>query len=216
MARPAQTFWQLAYRLHPDEPVEQGGGAGPGVCPVAGGANPGDPDRRRLPGQRHGQSASRWHRGFKKSGPQSTGRSRGGRTTKIHLVAANDRCVLSLSISPGNAGDAPQGRELLRNGGPVPQGCPLIMDRAYEGDEAVQLARGLGYSPVVSPNPNRRATWEYDRVLYLRRNEIERLFRRPKAYRRVFSRFENFDVLFVGFIVFFLISEALRFSVKTP
>jgi transposase len=123
---------------------------------------------------------------------------------------------LSLSISPGNAGDAPQGRELLRNGGPVPQGCPLIMDRAYEGDETLQLARELGYSPVVPPNPNRRAPWEYDRVLYRRRNEIERLFRRLKAYRRVFSRFEKLDVLFVGFIVFVLISEALRFSVNTP
>ena len=33
--------------------------------------------------------------------------------------------------------------------------CPLIMDRAYEGDETLQLARELGYLPVVPPNPNR-------------------------------------------------------------
>jgi len=42
---------------------------------------------------------------------------------------------LSLALSPGQAGDAPQGRELLRAGGAAPAGCPLIMDRAYEGDE---------------------------------------------------------------------------------
>jgi len=90
------------------------------------------------------------------------------------------------------------------------------MDRAYEGDETLALARELGYSPVVPPNPNRRAPWEYDRVLYRRRNEIERLFRRLKAYRRVFSRFDKLDVLFVGFIVLALIVEALRFSVNTP
>jgi transposase len=123
---------------------------------------------------------------------------------------------LSLALSPGNAGDAPQGRELLRNGGAVPEGFPLIMDRAYEGNETLQLARELGYSPVVPPNPNRLDPWEYDRVLYRRRNEIERLFRRLKAYRRVFSRFDKLDVLFVGFIVFSLIFEALRFSVNTP
>lgn len=90
------------------------------------------------------------------------------------------------------------------------------MDRAYEGDETLQLARELGYLPVVPPNPNRLVPWEYDRVLYRRRNEIERLFRRLKAYRRVFSRFDKLDVLFGGFIVFVLIFEALRFSVNTP
>jgi len=84
------------------------------------------------------------------------------------------------------------------------------MDRAYEGDETQQLARELGYLPVVPPNPNRRVPWEYDRVLYRRRNEIERLFRRLKGYRRIFSRFDKLDVLFAGFILFALIVEALR------
>ena len=90
------------------------------------------------------------------------------------------------------------------------------MDRAYEGDETLELARELGYFPVVPPNPNRLVPWEYDRVLYRRRNEIERLFRRLKAYRRVFSRYDKLDVLFVGFIVLALIVDALRFSVNTP
>ena len=121
-----------------------------------------------------------------------------------------------LKLSPGNSGDAPQGRELLRNGGAVPAGCPLMMDRAYEGDETLELARELGYLPVVPPHPNRLAPWEYDQGLYRRRNEIERLFRRLKAYRRVFSRFDKLDVLFAGFIVLALIFEALRISVNTP
>ena len=115
-----------------------------------------------------------------------------------------------LKLSPGQAGDAPQGRELLEAGGPVPPGCPLIMDSAYEGDETLRLARQLGYYPVVPPNPNRLAPWDYDRVLYRRRNEIERLFRRLKGYRRVFCRFDKLDALFLGFIVLALIVEALR------
>ena len=84
------------------------------------------------------------------------------------------------------------------------------MDRAYEGDKTLQLSRELGYVPVVPPNPNRRVPWEYDRVLYRRRNEIERLFRRLKGYRRIFSRFDKLDVLFAGFILFALIVQALR------
>ena len=46
--------------------------------------------------------------------------------------------------------------------------------------------------------------------MYKRRNEIERLFRRLKGFRRIFSRFEKLDVIFLGFIHFSLIVEALR------
>jgi transposase len=92
----------------------------------------------------------------------------------------------------------------------VPPGCPLIMDSAYQGDQTLDLARQLGYQPVVPPKRQRRVPWEYDRVLYRGRNEIERLFRRLKAYRRVFCRFDKLDVLFAGFIVLALIVEALR------
>jgi hypothetical protein len=42
------------------------------------------------------------------------------------------------------------------------------------------------------------------------KNEIERLFRRLKGFRRIFSRFEKLDVLFLGFLTFTLIVEALR------
>ena len=84
------------------------------------------------------------------------------------------------------------------------------MDRAYEGDETRQLALALGFTPVVPPFSSRAEPWEYDREMYKRRNEIERLFRRLKGYRRIFSRFEKLDALFLGFILFALIADALR------
>ena len=90
------------------------------------------------------------------------------------------------------------------------------MDGAYEGDETLRLARKLGCTPIVPPNPNRLDPWDHDRVAYRRRNEIERLFRRLKSYRRVFCRFDKLDVLFMGFIVLALIVEALRVSVNRP
>jgi transposase len=121
-----------------------------------------------------------------------------------------------LKLSPGQAGDAPQGRELLEAGGPAPPDCLLLMDGAYEGDETLRLARNLGYIPIVPPNPNRLNPWVLDTVAYRQRNEIERLFRRLKSYRRVFSRFDKLDVLFTGFIVLALIAEALRISVNRP
>ena len=83
------------------------------------------------------------------------------------------------------------------------------MDRAYEGDETRQLVLELGFVPVVPPRASRIDPWEYDRELYKKRNEVERLFRRLKGFRRIFSRFEKLDVLFLGFLYFALIVEAL-------
>ena len=83
------------------------------------------------------------------------------------------------------------------------------MDRAYQGDETRQLALALGYDAVVPPLRTRVDPWQYNREMYQRRNEIERLFRRLKGFRRIFSRFEKLDVLFLGFIVFALIVDSL-------
>jgi len=68
----------------------------------------------------------------------------------------------------------------------------------------------LNFIPVVPPKSNRVDPWEYDRALYKRRNEIERLFRRLKWFRHIFSRFDKLDVIFVGFILFALIVDGIR------
>src|SRR5271170_2090146 len=83
----------------------------------------------------------------------------------------------------------------------------LLMDRAYQGDETRQLVLDLGMIPVVPPKSNRIEPWEYDRALYKKRNQIERLFRRLKGFRRIFSRFEKLDVVFVAFLYFRLSSR---------
>ena len=88
----------------------------------------------------------------------------------------------------------------------------VIMDRAYEGNETRQLVLDLGFIPVVPPKSNRVEPWQYDREMYKRRNEVERLFRRLKGFRRIFSRFEKLDVMFMAFIHFALIIEALRLT----
>ena len=126
------------------------------------------------------------------------------------MVAASAECALIFRLSPGNAGDAPQGRALLQQLGPTALQCNLLMDRAYEGNETQSLSRSLGYFPVVPPNPNRLNPWDYDKELYKKRNEVERLFRRLKGFRRIATRYDKLDVMFAAFIVFALIVEALR------
>ena len=126
------------------------------------------------------------------------------------MVAANARCAITFSLSPGNDGDAPAGRKLLSYWEKTLDHCHVIMDRAYEGNETQALVRSFGYTPVVPPNPRRVTPWEYDRELYKKRNEIERLFRRLKGFRRVATRYDKLDVVFVAFVYFALIVDALK------
>ena len=126
------------------------------------------------------------------------------------MVAADARTAITFALSPGQASDAVEGRELLAGIGPLPAPLHLIMDKAYEGDETRQLALDFGFIPVVPPKINRLHPWRYDRAMYRKRNEIERLFRRLKGFRRIFSRFEKLDALFLGFLTFALVVEALR------
>jgi transposase len=126
------------------------------------------------------------------------------------MVAANARTAITFALSPGQASDAVEGRKLLGGIGPLPAPLHLIVDKAYEDDQTRQLALDFGFIPVVPPKSNRLEPWEYDRAMYRKRNEIERLFRRLKGFRRIFSRFEKLDVLFLGFLTFALIIVALR------
>jgi transposase len=134
------------------------------------------------------------------------------------MVAADARTAITFALSPGQASDTIEGRKLLGGIGPLPAPLHLVMDRAYEDNETLQLALDFGFIPVVPPRPQRLEPWQYDKAMYRRRNEIERLFRRLKGFRRIFSRFDKLDLMFLAFLHFALVVEALRylFSVNTP
>ena len=115
---------------------------------------------------------------------------------------------MNFSLSGGQAGDGPEGRKLLA-------ATPLTaenvaMDKAYEGDETRALVEEMGAMPVVPPKENRKEPWDYDKGIYRRRNEVERLFGRLKRFRRIFTRYDKLDVIFASFVYLALIVDALQ------
>ena len=126
------------------------------------------------------------------------------------MAAAGLKQVLGFSLTPGQAHDAPPRRELLQSLGLDNMQIRLIMDRAYEGNETRLLTQSLGFEPVVPSLQTRRDPWEYDKELYKRCNEIERLFGRIKRFRRVFTRYDKTDLMFTAFITIALIADLLR------
>ena len=125
------------------------------------------------------------------------------------MVAADDKVVVGFPLSGGNAHDAPMGRGLLKKVGPTDRPAPLLMDRAYEGDRTRRVAESPGYVPVVPPKRSRRNPWGYDKELYKKRNEVERFFRRARRFRRVSTRYDKLDRMFLMFFTLALICDLL-------
>lgn len=128
------------------------------------------------------------------------------------MVAANAEQAVAFSLTPGNAGDGPEGRELLERIKNILhiQYCDVLMDKAYEGDATRKKAFECNFNPVVPPKSNRLEPWKYDEVAYKQRNQVERLFRRIKRFRRVFTRYDKTDIMYTAFITFALVFDLLN------
>ncbi|MEZ3437546.1 MAG: transposase [Oscillospiraceae bacterium] len=115
------------------------------------------------------------------------------------MASASAEFALAFHLSPENNHDAPEGRALIGNIVSHDKHL-LLMDRAYEDEATRQAALDSGFIPVVPPKKNRRFPWEYDKELYKRRNEIEGYFRRLKRFRKVFTRYDKLDIIFIEVI----------------
>ena len=85
----------------------------------------------------------------------------------------------------------------------------LLADRAYEDDETRKISKRQGFKFIVPPKKNRRKLWKYDKEIYKRRNEVERYIRRLKRFRRVFTRYDKLDVIYISMIRLAMIFDAM-------
>lgn len=125
------------------------------------------------------------------------------------MVTASDRAVVAFSLSGGEKHDLPEGIALLQKVQRNAEQKYLLMDKAYEALEMRELAVSRGFVPVVPPKQNRRNPWIYDKNRYKHRNTIERYFLRLKRFRKIFTRYDKLDIIFIGFISFAIIFDSL-------
>ena len=153
---------------------------------------------------------------IKKNGKQSIGRSRGGLTTKIHVLAINEHTAYAFSLSGGQAHDCPEGKALLLDVGEQVFEVDLAADKAYPSENFRVLAEILNYNLISPPQSNLKEPWEYDKTKYRERNRIERLFGKIKRrFRRVHTRYDKLDIIYMAFVYLAFFVELLRVSVNT-
>ena len=126
------------------------------------------------------------------------------------MGAVDDRLPVAFSLSGGEAADCVEGRKLLLEIGPITTHIYLNMDKAYSDDKTREIAQVLGYTVVVPPKSNRVEPWEYDKEEYKNRNFVERFFRRYKGYRRICTRYDKLDIMFLNYFIFALIVELIK------
>ncbi|MBI5111346.1 MAG: IS5 family transposase [Rhodovulum sp.] len=127
--------------------------------------------------------------------PQAIGRSRGGRTTKIHALTDRDCRPIAFLLTGGNVADCTAGHDLLKQ---LPDARILHADKGYDSNAIRRQVEANGTMPNIPPKVNRRWKSTFSRVLYRNRNAIERMFCRLKDFRRIATRYDRLAVNFLA------------------
>ena len=115
------------------------------------------------------------------------GRSRGGLTTKIHVIVDALGNPLALSLTKGQAHDITQAEALAAQVAPQ----ALIGDKGYDSDRFIESLQLRRIVPVIPPKANRKIQRQCDFALYAERNLVERFFNFIKQFRAIATRYEK-------------------------
>ena len=124
------------------------------------------------------------------------GRSRGGFSSKIHIVVDALGFPLRYSLTGGERHDVTQAEPLLV---PLQFGC-AIADRAYDSEPLLKMVIAKQAEAIIPPRRNRTAQRDYDKQLYKERNVIERFINKVKWCRRIFTRYEKLARRYIAFL----------------
>ena len=119
--------------------------------------------------------------------PREIGRSAGGLTTKIHLLANIERIPLDFSLSPGQASDVIEGEKLISKN--WSKFKTLLADKAYDADNFRESLKEHNKNACIPPKSNRKNPAFYDGELCEQRSVIENMFGRLKDWRGIAMRF---------------------------
>ncbi|MFI8933323.1 IS5 family transposase [Streptomyces sp. NPDC053474] len=143
------------------------------------------------------------------------GRSRGGLTTKIHLVADGHCRPLAFHLTAGQAGDAPAFLHVMarlrvprRIGRPRTTPDVILADKAYSSRAIRTHLRRRGIRAVIPQPADQIATRKrrgrsggrppaFDRATYKQRNTVERGINKLKQWRGLATRYDKTAIIYL-------------------
>jgi transposase len=134
--------------------------------------------------------------GKRGQGGEALGRSRGGFSTKIHILVDALGNPVEFLLTAGQEADVTQGEPLIDGH----QAGAFLLDKAYDSDAVVAAAKRQGAEAVIPPKKNRKVPRDYDNHLYKERKKVEWFIDLIKQYRRVATWYEKTARNFLGFV----------------
>ena len=169
----------------------------------------------------------RWR--WKKNDPHepadhALGRSRGGFSTKLHILCDRLGHPLAFTLTGGQAHETTAFKAILQrvdtdltdfDGNAVAWPASLAGDKGYRANWIDEHLIQLGIKPVIPSKANEdqeARSVKFDPDAYRGRNIVERLIGWLKECRRVFSRYEKTAINYGGMIKMAFIQRYLKIT----
>ncbi|OKI03456.1 transposase [Streptomyces sp. CB02923] len=163
------------------------------------------------------------------------GRSRGGLTCKVHLLADDRARPLTWQITPGQQADSPmlapvlEGLRIRRHGPGRPRSRPdrLRGDKAYSSRANRSYLRRRNIKTTIAEPADQQANRRrrgraggrppgFDTTQYRQRNAVERCVSKWKQFRAVATRYDKRAYIFDGTLTATAIVIWLHDTVQEP
>ena len=119
---------------------------------------------------------------------QAIGRSRGGRTSKIHALADDRGRPVAIALTPGNTAYITMAKPLMDA---VSASRRLLADKAYDAEHFRIYLNQRNIQAVIPSTASRTVPYPLDAKAYKRRNIVERFFCKLKNWRRIATRYDR-------------------------
>jgi transposase len=139
------------------------------------------------------------------------GRSRGGFSTKLHLICDAEGTPLAVAVSPGQEHETQKFICLMEDATAWPeQPAKVAGDKGYSADWIRDWLKDHDIAPVIPYKSNEHgSTKRFDKKSYRRRNIVERCVNNLKWFRRVATRYEKLATHYLGMVTLAIIFRLL-------
>ena len=116
------------------------------------------------------------------------------------MTTAQNGKPIKINLSAGNVNDSVLFEKQIE--GFKLKVATVWADRAYSIYNIIENLSVNGAVICIPTKTNMKYVWEYDKVKYKARNKIERFFKGLNDNRRIATRYDRLDSLYLSFVYF--------------
>lgn len=126
------------------------------------------------------------------------GKTKGGRTTKLHAVVDEFGTLVAIVLTAGNVNDCKAAPDLLTD----QTYKTVLADKAYDTNALRDLIKEAHSTACIPSCSRRKVALPYDADLYKLRHVVENSFQKLKVFRTIDTRYQKLLELVEGAVLF--------------